>query len=143
MLTRYQYIKAVEAAGGKENKVDAELFRYPGPRPQSRETALIMLADACEAQVRAERPKDENELRQLIRNAIDARVKSGQLDNTELTLRDLDTICDSFAATLRGLFHRRILYPKLKGESKEPARRLRSEVPTAPKPGKPHDQDIP
>lgn len=112
-LTNYQYFRAVEAAGGDKTKVDAEMFRYPGPRPQSRETALLMLADSCEAKVRADRPKDEAELKTLIQNQIDARVKSGQLDNTNLTLRDLSIITDSFTATLRGVYHPRIQYPQL------------------------------
>jgi putative nucleotidyltransferase with HDIG domain len=119
-LTRYQYVRAVEAAGGDESRVDAEMFRYPGPRPQSRETALLMLADACEAKVRADRPKDEAELKALIQDQIDMRVKSGQLDNTNLTLRDITMITDSFAATLRGIYHPRIQYPQLQ-ESPQPS----------------------
>jgi putative nucleotidyltransferase with HDIG domain len=129
-LTRYQYVRAVEAAGGDESRVDAELFRYPGPRPQSRETALLMLADACEAKVRADRPKDEPELKTLIQTQIELRVKSGQLDNTNLTLRDLAIIGDSFTTTLRGIFHPRIQYPQLQvnpqlAESQTPASRTR------------------
>jgi hypothetical protein len=112
-LARYQYVRAVEAAGGEESRVDAEMFRYPGPRPQSRETALLMLADSCEAKVRADRPKDEAELKTLIQNQIEARVKSGQLDDTNLTIRDLAMISDSFTATLRGVYHPRIQYPQL------------------------------
>jgi putative nucleotidyltransferase with HDIG domain len=119
-LTRYQYVRAVEAAGGEESRVDAEMFRYPGPRPQSRETALLMLADACEAKVRADRPKDETELKALIQNQIEVRVKSGQLDSTNLTLRDLAAIADSFTATLRGIYHPRIQYPQLQ-ERPQPA----------------------
>lgn len=112
-LTLYQYVRAVEQAGGDESRVDAEMFRYPGPRPQSRETALLMLADACEAKVRADRPKDEAELKSLIQKQIDDRMKSGQLDNTNLTLRDIAIIGDSFTATLRGIYHPRIQYPQL------------------------------
>jgi putative nucleotidyltransferase with HDIG domain len=115
-LTRYQYVRAVEAAGGDESRVDAEMFRYPGPRPQSRETALLMLADACEAKVRADRPKDERELKALIQNQIDQRMKSGQLDDTNLTLRDLAMIAESFTATLRGIYHPRIQYPQLQAK---------------------------
>jgi putative nucleotidyltransferase with HDIG domain len=125
-LTRYQYVRAVEDAGGDESRVDAEMFRYPGPRPQSRETALLMLADACEAKVRADRPKDETELKALIQNQIDVRVKSGQLDSTNLTLRDLASIADSFTATLRGIYHPRIQYPQLQERPKL------AESPTAP-----------
>jgi cyclic-di-AMP phosphodiesterase PgpH len=113
MITRYQYSKAVEAAGGDESKVDPETFRYPGPRPRSRETALLMLADGTEARVRAARPKDEDELRAIIQTAIEHVKQSGQLDNTQLTLRDLSTISESFVTTLRGTYHPRIEYPKV------------------------------
>ena len=113
MLTGYQYAKAIEAAGGDASKVDAEKFRYPGPRPHSRETALLMLADGCEARMRAERPKDEAALRMMIKDVIDTRIKLGQLDDTELTLRTLSIIIDSFVGTLRGVYHPRIEYPKI------------------------------
>lgn len=113
MIARYQYANAVKAADGDESKVDVEKFRYPGPRPRSRETAILMLADGCEARVRAERPKDEDELRRIIRSVIDHRVAERQLDETNLTLKDLDTLVDSFCTTLRGMYHPRIEYPKL------------------------------
>jgi len=113
MITRYQYYNALQAAGGNEDQVNEEDFRYPGPRPQSRETAVLMLADGSEARMRAERPKDETELRLLIKAVIDHRVSTAQLDQTDLTLRDLDEIVDSFATTLRGIYHPRIEYPML------------------------------
>ena len=119
LITRYQYVRAVEASGGDESKVDKEPFRYPGPRPQSRETALLMLADGAEARMRAERPKDVDELRALIRSVVENRRSLGQLDDTRLTLRDLDTIVESFTATLRGVYHPRIQYPQLGPEKKE------------------------
>jgi hypothetical protein len=118
-LTRYQYAMAIGAAGGDESKVDASCFRYPGPRPQSRETAILMLADACEARVRAERTQDVDVLRAIIKQTIDQRVDDGELDDTELTLRELDAIADSFAATLRGFYHPRVQYPQL--ETTRPA----------------------
>lgn len=113
MIARYQYVNAVKAAGGDESKVDPELFRYPGPRPRSRETAILMLADGCEARVRAERPKDTDEMRALIKSVIQNRMSQGQLDDTDLTLRDLDAIAESFTTTLRGVYHPRIEYPNL------------------------------
>lgn len=113
MLTRYQYVKAVESAGGDKSKVDKNQFRYPGPRPQSRETAILMLADGCEARLRAERPEGKEELRNVIKEVVDNRLSSEQLDNTDLTLRDLDEIVESFTTTLRGIYHPRIEYPKL------------------------------
>lgn len=113
MLTRFQYVKAIEKAGGNKSEVDEESFRYPGPRPRSKETAILMLADGCEARVRAERPKDIEALRNLIREVIDNRMNAEQLDKTDLTLRDLDDIVDSFTTTLRGMYHPRIEYPQL------------------------------
>lgn len=113
LLTRYQYARAVELAGGNESKVDIEQFRYPGPRPQSRETALLMLADGCEARARSELPKDETELMNLIKRVFERCEKDGQLDDTRLTLRDLNRAAESFASTLRGIYHPRIPYPEL------------------------------
>ena len=113
MIARYQYDNAVKAAGGDESKVDQELFRYPGPAPRSRETAILMLADGSEARVRAERPKDEAAMKEVIKSVIQNRLSSGQLDNTGLTLHDLEAIADSFTSTLRGIYHPRIEYPAL------------------------------
>ena len=111
MITRYQYNKAVEAAGGDASKVDAEKFRYPGPRPRSRETALLMLADGAEARARAERPQDEEALRKVVLSTIESAQKQRQLDNTQLTLRDLGIITDAFVNILRGAHHPRVPYP--------------------------------
>jgi putative nucleotidyltransferase with HDIG domain len=111
MLTRYQYNQALERAGGDASKVDIDRFRYPGPRPRSRETAILMLADAAEARSRAENPDGENGLREIVRAVIERCEKEGQLDNTQLTLHDLNLITESFVTTLRGTYHPRIQYP--------------------------------
>jgi putative nucleotidyltransferase with HDIG domain len=113
MLTRYQYVQAVNAAGGDESQVNMARFRYPGPRPQSRETAILMLADGSEARVRAEKPRDEAELRKIIKEVIDDRVAIGELDDTDITLSDLSRMLESFTTTLRGIYHPRITYPQL------------------------------
>jgi putative nucleotidyltransferase with HDIG domain len=112
LITHYQYNQAMEAAGGDISKVDIEKFRYPGPRPTSRETALLMLADATEARARAERPASDDEIRALVTSVIQTVQKYNQLDDTLLTLRDLRLITDSFVTTLRGTYHPRIQYPK-------------------------------
>lgn len=112
MVTRYQYNHAVETAGGDASKVDIEKFRYPGPSPRSRETALLMIADGSEARARAERPQDEDALRKIVLTTIESAQKQGQLDDTRLTVRDLSLITDLFVTILRGTHHHRINYPK-------------------------------
>jgi hypothetical protein len=112
LITRYQYGKALELAGGDEKAVDISKFRYPGPRPQSRETALVMLGDGCEAYVRAQNPETDQELRDKIKEMVDRRVALGQLNDTALTLKDLNMIIDSFTATLKGTYHARVDYPE-------------------------------
>ena len=111
MITRYQQSQAIEAAGGDESKVDISNFQYPGPRPRSRETALLMLADGTEARTRAIKPQGEEEIRKLVLSTIDAAQKQGQLDNTQLTLQDLSIITDAFVTILKGTHHSRIPYP--------------------------------
>jgi len=111
MITRYQYNQALQQAGGDPSKVDLEKFRYPGPRPRSRETAILMLADSAEARARASSPRDEEEIRALVRGVIEQAQKDGQLDHTNLTLHDLHLIVESFVNTLRGTYHPRIQYP--------------------------------
>ena len=125
-ITRYQYTQALKNAKGDHSKVDLEKFRYPGPAPRSRETALLMLADGTEAWARAERPQTEQELRSLVHKSIERVQQSGQINNTHLTLRDLALIKESFISTLRGTLHPRIKYPK------EKAKLASSEVATRP-----------
>lgn len=117
MYTHYQYSQAVKEAGDT-SKVDKTLFTYPGPRPQSRETALLMLADGTEARARSEVPRDETELRSLIDIVFDFYEKNGQLDDTNLTLKDLQVIKDSFFHTLMGTYHPRVKYPDLEKPEK-------------------------
>jgi len=113
LITRYQYSHAVKAAGDRPELVNIEDFRYPGPAPRSKETALLMLADGCEARARSELPKNEEEMRLLIRKVFDFCQREGQLDNTSLTLRDLNRAADSFTKTLLNTHHPRIRYPEL------------------------------
>ncbi|NPV76762.1 MAG: HDIG domain-containing protein [Anaerolineae bacterium] len=117
LITRYQYTKAVQAANNDHTKVDMELFRYPGPKPRSRETALLMLADGCEARARAELPTNDNELRQIIKKVFDFCQQEGQLDDTTFTLKDLTLARESFFTTLRNTYHPRIQYPELRSTS--------------------------
>jgi cyclic-di-AMP phosphodiesterase PgpH len=113
LMTKYQWTQAVNAANGDDTLLDENMFTYPGPRPQSRETALVMLADGCEARVRAQKPESEEDLREMIEDTIDNRLAHHQLDDTSFTLRELRVIKDSFVASLRGIYHPRVDYPTL------------------------------
>ncbi|HEY8768290.1 MAG TPA: HDIG domain-containing metalloprotein [Dehalococcoidia bacterium] len=106
-LVTYFYRKASQ----EDPHVDPERFRYPGPRPQSKETAIVMLADSVEAVVRAAKDRSHERIDELVDAVINERVAEGQLEECDLTLRDLRTIADSFKATLRGIYHPRIEYP--------------------------------
>ena len=87
-------------------------FRYPGPKPQSKETAILMLADSCEARARAELPANADEMRLLVEKVIDRCLREGQLENSPLTLKDLNLIKESFITTLKNAHHPRIVYPE-------------------------------
>jgi putative nucleotidyltransferase with HDIG domain len=106
----FLYDKAVELAGDA-SLVDPDDFRHAGPKPQSKETALVMLADACEAIVRSEHPSSAEEVAEIVNRIIDQRMADGQLSESDLTLRDLDTIRETFFSVLKGVFHPRIKYP--------------------------------
>ena len=110
----FLYQKAIEAAGGDDSQVDESRFRYVGPKPQSRETALLMLADITEAIAKSRRPASLEELEELVSMAITICLQKGQLDECDLSLRDLQTIRRSFVGTLKGLYHTRIKYPEPK-----------------------------
>jgi putative nucleotidyltransferase with HDIG domain len=130
LVTRYQYNRAVQAAEGDASKVDESQFRYPGPSPRSKETAILMFADGVEARARAERPRNDDEVRALVRNVIERCQKDGQLDNTPLSQSDLASIAESFIATLRVTYHPRLEYPQEQLAS-QPF--VTEEVPTPPR----------
>ncbi len=117
MRASFLYQKAVQQAGGDPSKVNEQAFHYPGPKPQSKETALLMLADGCEAAVRAARPASVEEIGEIVRKVITERVTCGQLDECPLTMQDLNLIRESFTLTLQGVFHPRIQYPDTIDES--------------------------
>jgi putative nucleotidyltransferase with HDIG domain len=107
----FLYHKAVELAG-EEVLVDENAFRYPGPTPQSKETALVMLADGCEAAVRSMRPASAEEVVEIVNRVVAERVADGQLSECDLTLRDLEVARDALISGLKGVFHPRIQYPQ-------------------------------
>ena len=105
------YSRAVELAGDDSLVAESD-FRHQGPNPQSRETALVMLADSCEAAVRSVRPTSADELAEVVNSIIDKRVDDGQLGECELTLRDLAIVRETFVSALKGAFHPRVKYPE-------------------------------
>jgi putative nucleotidyltransferase with HDIG domain len=101
--------------------LDEAIFRYPGPRPQSKEAAIVLLADTVEASARALALQSFGELQDHIRNMTSQRLQDGELADCDLTMRDLETVQHSFAQVLRGVLHKRIEYPKA-AEKTGPAR---------------------
>lgn len=108
-LMHYFYQKAV--AQSSIDLVPQDEFRYPGPRPQSRESAIVMLADAVEATSRTLRDPSFSRIKSIVDEIIDERFKSGELDHSPLTLQDLARISEAFQKILNARFHRRIPYP--------------------------------
>lgn len=113
-LISYFYTRATE--NGKSERVLEEDFRYDGPKPHTKETAIVMLADASEAIVRsmqqsAQGPVPIETIETAIRKMIMDRLNDGQLDHSDLTFRDLDAIAKIFIKILSGAFHSRITYP--------------------------------
>ena len=91
---------------------DEAQFRYPGPRPRSKEAAIVMLADGTEASVRSLEEKNSDSIRGMIDKIVGERLADGQLDESELTLRDVQRTRDAFAELLLGVYHERIPYPE-------------------------------
>jgi hypothetical protein len=104
----YFHGKAVQEG----DEPDPEAFRYPGPKPQSREAAIVMLADGVEASVRSLPRKGDADIREMVNKIVDERLADGQLDDSNLTLRDIGRIRESFVEQLLGMYHQRITYPE-------------------------------
>lgn len=100
-----------EAAKVKPD-VDPTLFQYAGPKPQSREAALVMLADSCEASVRAATDRSAERIRSVVEGIIAERVEEGQFDECDISLRDLRVVADSFVQALSAVYHPRVEYPQ-------------------------------
>jgi putative nucleotidyltransferase with HDIG domain len=94
--------------------IDERKFRHSGPKPQTREAALIMLADGVEASVRSLSSRDEPAIRAMVARIIDERLSDGQFDECDLTLRDVEKIKEAFVQQLLGMYHQRIAYPQNK-----------------------------
>ena len=115
------YHKALQMADGKH--VDINDFRYTGPKPQTKEASIVMLADTIEAAVRSMKDPTPKGIDQFIERLIRGKLEDGQLSDCQLSLSDIDQICSSFSGILKGVYHERIEYPKvqqfaIKNESK-------------------------
>lgn len=106
----YFFDKAKKMYG--EEKVDINNYRYPGPKPCTKETVIVMLADSCESAVRSIEDSDPTKVANVINNLVQERIEGDQLDNAPITLNDLTKIKESFVGILVGQQHRRIRYPK-------------------------------
>ncbi|MEN6350023.1 MAG: HDIG domain-containing metalloprotein [Syntrophomonas sp.] len=110
-LTKYFYNRALEE--DRQGNLGEESFRYEGPKPQSREVALVMLADSVEAGVRSLPNPSPEKIRNMVRLLIKDKLNDGQLELCELTFKDLDVIGNSFCKILEGVYHKRIEYPEM------------------------------
>ena len=110
----YFYQKALEY--DSHDSVNIDDFRYPGPRPRSKETALIMLADSAEAAVRSLEGPTAPKIRAIVQKIIEARMSDGELDDSGLTLNDIAVVREKFIQLLTGIFHSRIPYPSQREE---------------------------
>ena len=110
-LVAYFYHKAI--TGENSENVKEENFRYAGPKPKTKEAAIIMLADSVEAAVRSIQEPTKGKIEGLVREIIKSKLEDGQLTECDLTFKDLDIVASSFLNVLLGIFHERIEYPKL------------------------------
>jgi len=105
----YFYQKALET--DSHSSVNKDDFRYPGPRPHSKETGLLMCADSVEAAVRSLKDPTPQNIRNMVTKLIDLRAQEGELDESGITLNDLNLIKEKFITILTGIYHKRIAYP--------------------------------
>jgi cyclic-di-AMP phosphodiesterase PgpH len=110
-LIKFFYNKALERAQRDHHVVSEDKYHYPGPRPQSKEAALVMLADVCEAASRTLTDPTPASIQKRVQSLIISLFTEGQLDQSTLTLKDIHAITKSFTRSLQGILHSRIDYP--------------------------------
>ncbi len=110
MVMSYFYDRAKKIYG--EEKVNIDDYRYPGPKPQTKETAIVMLADGCESAVRSIENPDSTKVENMISGIFKSRIDDKQIDETPLTLKDIKILKEEFLNILIGQHHKRIKYPK-------------------------------
>ena len=111
-LLKYFYHKALEQTG----YVLEEEFRYPGPKPQTKEAAIISIADSVEAAVRSLSNPSQEKIEKIVRSIIAERLQDNQLNECDITLKELEMVARSLCETLNGVFHSRIEYPEIRKE---------------------------
>lgn len=109
--TLHFFLRKAQAQAKPGETVDEQDFRYPGPKPEFKETAIMMLADSCEAAARSLARPDPENIRSIVVKIVDAIVSDGQLDDCDLTLRELTTIREAMISALTAIYHARIDYP--------------------------------
>jgi putative nucleotidyltransferase with HDIG domain len=136
-LAAYFYHRAMNDNGGASPALEHE-FRYPGPKPSSKEAAIIMLADSVQASVKAIKEPTPNRIEHMVNEIINSRLSDGQLEDCDLTLRDLRRISEVFIRMLAGLYsYTRIEYPDIKGgEGTRPRANLNPDTTSAANPSK-------
>ena len=107
-LLKFFYHKAKE----QHDSVDEEEFRYPGPKPQTKENAIISVADSVEAAVRAMKEPSAEKIHTVIQSIIKEKLQDGQFDECDLSLKEIKKMEESFCTTMKGVYHSRIEYPK-------------------------------
>jgi putative nucleotidyltransferase with HDIG domain len=132
-LVSYFYHKALES--DRTETITEEEFRYEGPKPQTKEAALVMLADSVEAAVRSLQNRTAGRVEGLVRKIIKDKLNDGQLDECDLTLKDLDVIAAAFVRVLTGIFHSRIEYPDMAQEMERRRKRVGTRKQLAEKSG--------
>lgn len=108
-LLKYFYYKAKQSTA----EVTEEDYRYPGPKAQTKESAVIGIADSVEAAVRSMTHPKPEQIEQLVKSIIADRLQDGQLNECDLTLRELETVSETLCETVKGIFHSRIEYPEI------------------------------
>ena len=107
-LVAYFYRRAVEL----NSDIDQSLFRYPGPKPQSREVVLVMLADSCEAATRASSDRSSARIREIVIEAFRERIDENEFEESPISLSDLSIVRESYISTLEAVYHPRVEYPE-------------------------------
>ena len=115
-LVYFFYRKALEE-GHRQEGVKEDVFRYPGPKPDTKETAIVLLADSVEAATRALREPTLAKMEELVHKIINNKFIDGQLDECDLTLKDLEKISQVFIHILTGISHTRVNYPEEKNDA--------------------------